>query len=197
MEKKKEDVMRAGKASHSWFVRGALHGTMFVVGLCLGGCLQPVPRVSVPGSDASPPTLVWETYNLQTKERREIAQDSQTLDVPSSEQVVVTLAVDDPQSGVKEVSLGGEAQYACELDGKVEKKTVKLEPQDTMRLPDHENKVPIKASLSYTVELGKMGCKEAERFAGGKLTLVGKGHNFLNGAATKILHFDLKKQPSP
>jgi hypothetical protein len=42
-----------------------------------------------------------------------------------------------------------------------------------------------------------MGCKEAERFAGGKLSLVGKGHNFVDGTGTKSLHFDLKKQASP
>jgi len=117
--------------------------------------------------------------------------------VPSNEQVIVTIAVEDPQSGVKDVSLSGESQYACELDDHTEKKAVKLEQQDTTRIPDHENKVPVSASLSYTVEFGKMGCKEAERFAGGKLTLIGKGHNFLNGAATKKLHFDLKKQTSP
>jgi hypothetical protein len=42
-----------------------------------------------------------------------------------------------------------------------------------------------------------MGCKEAERFAGGKVFIVGKGHNFLNDVETKSLHFDLKKQASP
>jgi hypothetical protein len=189
--------MRDAQALYSLLVRRTVQGAMFVLGLSLVGCLKPVPMVSIPSSDASPPTLVWETYSLQTKERRDIAQDGQTLDVQASEQVVVTIAVDDPQSGVKDVSLGGEAQYACELGGKADKKAIKLEQQDTTRIPDHENKVPIKAALSYTVEFGKMGCKEAERFAGGKLTLVGKGHNFLNGAATKKLHFDLKKQTSP
>jgi hypothetical protein len=189
--------MKDGQALHSLLARRGLQGIMLALSLALGGCPQPVPRVPIPGSDASPPTLVWATYNPQTKERREIAQDGQTLDVQASEQVIVTLAVDDPQSGVKDVSLAGEAQYACELGGQVEKKAVKLEQQNTARIPDHENKVPVSASLSYTVEFGKMGCKEAERFAGGKLSLVGKGHNFLNGAGTKSLHFDLKKQASP
>ncbi len=182
------------QVSHSMLMRRGFQGTILALGLALAGCPQPVPRVPIPGSDASPPTLVWQTYNLQTKERREIGQDGQTLDVPSNEQVVVTIAVEDLQSGVKNVSLGGEAQYACELGGKIEKKSVQLEPQDTARISDHENKVPVRASLSYTVEFGKAGCKEAERFAGGKLSLVGKGHNFLNGAGTKQLHFDLKKQ---
>lgn len=189
--------MRDGQAVHSLFGRRALQGAMFVLGLSLVGCLKPVPKVPIPGSDATPPTLVWEVYNLQTKERREIAQDGQTLDVPSNEQVIVTIAVEDLQSGVKDVSLGGEGQYACELGGQTDKKAVKLEQQNTTRIPDHENKVPVSASLSYTVEFGKMGCKEAERFAGGKLSLVGKGHNFLNGTGTKSLHFDLKKQTSP
>jgi hypothetical protein len=183
-----------GHALHSLFGRRALQGAMFVLGVSLVGCLKPLPKVPIPGSDATPPTLVWEIYNLQTKERREIAQDGQTLDVPSNEQVIVTIAVEDLQSGVKDVSLDGEGQYACELGGQTEKKAVKLEQQNTTRIPDHENKVPVSASLSYTVEFGKMGCKEAERFAGGKLSLVGKGHNFVNGAGTKQLHFDLKKQ---
>jgi len=193
----KQGGMRDGHAREFLFGRCGLHGAIFVLGLSLVGCLKQVPTVPIPGADASPPTLVWETYNLQTKERREIAQDGQTLDVPSHEQVIVTIAVEDLQSGVKDLSLGGEGQYECELGGHDEKKAVKLEQQDTTRIPDHENKVPVSASLSYTVEFGKMGCKEAERFAGGSLTLVGKGHNFLNGAATKKLHFDLKKQTSP
>jgi hypothetical protein len=103
-----------------------------------------------------------------------VAQDGQTLAVQSSEQVVVTLVVEDFHSGAKDVSLGGEADCACEPGGQVEKKAVKLEQQNTTRIPDHENKVPVRASLSYTVEFGKAGCKEAERFAGGKLSLVGK-----------------------
>src|SRR5215475_4553962 len=135
--------MRDGHALHSLLVRRTVQGALFVLGLSLLGCLKPVPMVAIPGSDVSPPTLVWETYNVQTKERREIAQDSQTVDVPSNEQVIVTIAVDDPQSGVKEVSLGGEGQYACELGGQTDKKTVKLEQQNTTRIPDHENKVPV------------------------------------------------------
>ncbi len=77
--------MRDGQARDSLFGRCALHGAILVLGLPLVGCLKSVPTVPIPGSDASPPTLVWETYNLQTKERREIAQDGQSLDVPSNE----------------------------------------------------------------------------------------------------------------
>jgi len=189
--------MRERQALHFFFARRTLQGAMLVLGLSLVGCLKPVPKVPIPSSDASSPTLVWEIYNLQTKERREITQDGQTLEMPSHEQAIVTIAVEDLQSGVKDVSLEGEGHYACELGGQIDKKAVKLEQQNTARIPDHENKVPVSASLSYTVEFGKMGCKEAERFAGGKLSLVGKGHNFVNGAGTKSLHFDLKKQTSP
>ena len=119
--------MVCGQASDSVLVWRGLQGIMVALGVVLAGCLQPVPRVPIPSSDASPPTLVWETYNLQTKERREVAQDGQTVSVQSSVQVVVTLVAEDLQSGVKDVSLGGEAQYACELNGQVEKKAVKLE----------------------------------------------------------------------
>lgn len=189
--------MEDSQAVRSLVIRRTLQGVLLVLGLSLVGCLKQVPMVPIPSSDASPPTLVWEIYNLQTKERREIAQDGQTVAVESNEQVIVTIAVEDLQSGVKDVSLGGEGQYTCELGGQIEKKPVKLEQQNTARIPDHENKVPVSASLSYTVEFGKMGCKEAERFAGGKLSLVGKGHNFVNGAGTKSLHFDLKKQAAP
>ena len=96
-----------GHPLHSLLGRRALQEAMFVLGVSLVGCPKPLPKVPIPGSDATPPTLVWEIYNLQTKERREIAQDGQTLDVPSNEQVIVTIAVEDLQSGVKDVSLGG------------------------------------------------------------------------------------------
>lgn len=56
--------------------------------------------------------------------------------------------------------------------------------------------MPVRASLVYAVEFGKMGCKEKWVFGGGKLSLVGKAHNFVGGAEMKTLHFNLKKQPS-
>jgi hypothetical protein len=158
--------------------------------------MKPVPRVAIPASDASPPTLTWQTYNQQMKTRGEIAQDGQTLEVQPGEQYVVTLAVEDLESGVKNVTLGGEGYYVCELGGKSDKKTVQLEPQQTSPLPDHENKAPISAALTYAVDFSKSGCKEAETFAGGKLSLVGKGQNFANGTGTKKLSIDLKRHPA-
>lgn len=183
--------------SHSPLVRLGLHGSLFALGLSLAGCPQPVPRVAIPGSDASPPTMAWQTYNMQTKETREIGKDSQSLDVSPSEQYVVTLAVEDLNSGVKDVTLNGSGQYTCAQGGQVEDMTLQLEPQEIKPTPDHENKVPIRASLVYVVEFGKSGCKENWTFGGGKLSLVGKGHNFVGGAATRTLHFNLKRQLSP
>ena len=58
---------------------------------------------------------------------------------------------------------------------------------------DQENKVPVSASLVYSVEFGKMGCKENWTFGGGKLSLVGKAHNFVGGAEMRTLHVNLKK----
>jgi hypothetical protein len=169
-------------------------GAVLLLALTVAGCLKPVPRVVIPASDPSPPVLTWETYNQQTRERGEVKQDGQTLEVKAGEHYVLTLAVEDLESGVKNVTLGGEGEYTCELGGKSEKKTVQLEPQQTSPLPDHENKVPVRAGLTYAVDFAKSGCKEAETFAGGKLSLVGKGQNFSNGTAAKKLHVDLKKQ---
>src|SRR4051812_42358811 len=93
-----------------------------VVGLCLAGCVKPVPRVAVPASDATPPTMVWETYNMQTKMRSEIAKDGETLAVPAGDQVVLTLAAEDLDSGVTSATLGGDVRYSCTKDGQVETK---------------------------------------------------------------------------
>jgi len=68
-----------------------------------------------------------------------------------------------------------------------------LETQETKPTPDQEHKVPITASLVYAVEFGKMGCKEHWIFGGGKLSLVGKTHNFVGGAEMRTLHVNLKK----
>ena len=170
-----------------------IQGVVLLLGLVVTGCMKPVPRVVIPASDSSPPMLTWETYNQQTRERGEIKQDRQTLVVKAGEQYVLTLAVEDLESGVKNVTLTGEGEYACELGGKSEKKSVQLEPQQTSSLPDHENKVPVRAGLTYSVDFAKSGCKEAETFAGGKLSLAAKGQNFANGTAAKTLHVDLKK----
>ena len=123
-------------------------------------------------------------------------KDGQSLDVPSNEQYLVTLAVEDLDSGVKDVTLSGDVQYTCEQGGQVEEKKFSLEKQEAKPTPDQENKVPIKASLVYVVEFGKRGCKENWMFGGGKLSLVGKAHNFVGGAEMKTLNLNLKKQPS-
>lgn len=165
-------------------------------GLCvsLAGCLQPVPRVTIPATDTSPPTVIWQLYNTQTKERREVVQDAQTVDVASTEQYVVTLAAEDLNSGVKELTLSGNVQYKCEQGSQTDAKKYDLDQQIQKATPDHENKVPIKASLVYVVELNKHGCKENWTFGGGTVALVGKGQNFVNGTQTRTLRLNLKRQ---
>jgi hypothetical protein len=161
--------------------------------LFVTGCPKPIPRVSVPALDATPPTMVWETYNMQTKARGEMAQDGQSLDVPSDQQSIITLAVEDLESGVKSVTLSGQIHYACAKDGHIENKQYALETQEAKPMVDQENKVPIRASLVYVVEFGKMGCKEFWTFGGGNLTLVGKAQNSLGGTNQRTLHVQVKK----
>ena len=182
------------KTCHSCPVRLGFPGFFVVLSLCLVGCPQPIPRVSIPGSDMSPPTMAWQTYNMQTKESREILKDGQALDVPSSDQYMVTLAVEDLNSGVKDITLSGNVHYTCEHGSQVEDKKFSLETQETKPAPDQENTVPVRASLVYVVEFGKMGCKENWTFGGGKLSLVGKAHNFVGGTEMRTLHVNLKKQ---
>jgi hypothetical protein len=117
--------------------------------------------------------------------------------VASTDQYVVTLAAQDLDSGVKDVSLTGHVQYTCEQGGQVEEKQYDLEPQAQKAIPDHENKVPVSASLVYSVDLNKHGCKEKQTFGGGTVSLVGKGQNFVNGTGMKTLRIHLQRQPSP
>lgn len=182
-----------GTVGHSHVMRLGFPACIVALGLSLIGCPQPVPRVAIPGSDASPPTMVWQTYNMLTKARGEIVKDGQSLDVPSGEQYVLTLVVEDLNSGVKDVTLNGNVQYTCEQGGQVENKKFLLETQEMKPIPDQENKVPVTASLVYPVEFGKMGCKEFWIFGGGKLTLTGKSHNFVGGAEMRTLYVNLKK----
>jgi len=186
--------MMNGEAYHSSLVRLGLSGCVVAFGLSLLGCPQPIPRVSIPSSDPSPPTMVWQTYNMSTKESGQIVKDGQSLDVPADEQYVVTLAVEDLNSGVRDVTLNGNVQYTCEQGSQAENKKLPLEPQETKPTPDQENKVPITASLVYAVEFGKMGCKENWTFGGGKLSLVGKAHNFVGGGEMRTLYVNLKRQ---
>jgi len=168
--------------------------TVSMLSLLFAGCIKPVPMVAIPGSDASPPTLAWQTYNVVTKERKDIVQDGQTIEVAASDQYVVTLMVEDQDSGVKDAVLTGHVQFKCELGEKVEEKKFDLEPQETKTTPNHENKVAVSAALTYVVEFNKRGCKELETFGGGTLSLTGKGHNSVNGGATKTLRMNLKRQ---
>lgn len=125
--------------------------------LLSAGCIKPVPMVAIPGSDASPPTLTWQTYNVVTKERKDIAQDGQTIEVAGSDQYVVTLMVEDPESGVKNASLTGHVQFKCELGGQVEEKKYDLEPQETKTTPNHENQVAVSSiDLCRRVQQARM-----------------------------------------
>ena len=168
--------------------------TVSLLSLVSAGCIKPVPMVAIPGSDASPPTLTWQTYNVVTKERKDIVQDGQTIEVAGNEQYVVTLMVEDQDSGVRDAALTGHVQYKCELAEKVEEKKFDLEPQETMTTPNHENKVAVSAALTYVVEFNKRGCKELETFGGGTLSLTGKGHNSVNGGGMKTLRMNMKRQ---
>lgn len=169
---------------------------MLLLGLSMASCVKQVPKVAIPRSDASPPKLVWEVYNLQTKERRQIQQDGRSVDIAPGDLYVVTLAVEDPESGVKEASLTGNADYKCEEGGKVEEKKYQLELQEQQASPDFENKVPVGASLTYSVDVSKHGCMERQRFGGGTMSFTGKGKNFLNSAGTKTLRINLQPHPA-
>ncbi|MGE5238213.1 MAG: hypothetical protein ACM3ON_05365 [Chloroflexota bacterium] len=169
---------------------------VLLAGLTLAGCVKPVPRVAIPEKDASPPKLIWEVYNMQTKETKRIEQDGQSFIVAPGDLYVVTLAVEDLESGVKEVSLTGNADYKCEQGGKVEEKKYPLEPQTQKASPGPENKAPVTASLTSSVDQSKHGCTEHQRFSGGTISLTGKGENFLNGAGTKTLRVNLQPRPS-
>jgi hypothetical protein len=163
--------------------------------LLSAGCVKPVPMVAIPGSDASPPVLAWQTYNVVTKERKDIVQDGQTVEVAGTDQYVVTLMVEDQDSGVKDAALTGHVQFKCELGTQVEEKKFDLEPQEIKTIPNHENKIAVSVALTYVVEFNKRGCKELETFGGGTLSLTGKGHNSVNGGGMKTLRMNLKRQP--
>jgi hypothetical protein len=185
------------KESFMKLVRVAIMPSVLVVSmlsLLSAGCVKPVPMVAIPGSDASPPTLAWQTYNVVTKERKDIVQDGQTVEVAGSDQYVVTLMVEDQDSGVKDASLTGHVQFKCELGEKVEEKKFDLEPQETKTTPNHENQVAASAALTYVVEFNKRGCKELETFGGGTLSLTGKGHNSVNSGEMKTLRMNMKRQ---
>ncbi|MGC4095593.1 MAG: hypothetical protein QM706_00605 [Nitrospira sp.] len=174
-------------------------GSISVLSGCLlvllsAGCVKPVPLVAIPGSDASPPTLAWQTYNVVTKERKDIVQDGQTVEVSGSDQYVVTFTVEDQESGVKDAALTGHVHYKCELGGQVtDDKKFDLEPQETKTIPNHENQVAVSAALTYVVEFNRRACKELETFGGGTLSLTGKGHNSLNSGGMKTLRMNLKR----
>jgi hypothetical protein len=174
-------------------LRATLYLSFALMMLLVTGCSEPVPRVPVPLSDASPPKMLWEAYNMQTKARAEIAKDGQSLDVPSDQPYRIALAVEDFESGVKSVTLGGEVQYGCVKDGEVDNKHYGLQTQKTKPEPDQHNTVPVRASLVYVVQFGKMGCQESWTFGGGNLTLVGKVQNSAGGIDQRTLHVQLKK----
>ena len=111
--------------------------------------------------------MAWQTYNIQTKESGSIVKDSQSIDVPSSDQYVLPLLVEDPNSGVKDVALTGNVQYVCEQGGQVENKKFPLETQETKPTSDQESKVPITASLAKPWNSARWDVKKTGSLAEG------------------------------
>lgn len=183
----------SGNAGPSRLLRAGFPGMLVLACMSLIGCPKPIPRVAIPSADSSPPTMIWETYNMQSRERGEIVKDGQSIEVSSSDPYVITLAVEDLNSGVKDVTLTGNVQYRCEQGSQVEDKKFQLETQETKSIPDQETKVPVRASLVYAVEFARSGCKEKWLFGGGKLSLTGKAHNFVGGVEARTLYVNLKK----
>jgi len=118
--------------------------------------------------------MAWQTYNMLTKERGEIMKDGQSIDVPSGEQYVVTLAVEDLNSGVKDVTLSGNVQYACEQGGQVENKKFPLETQETKPTLDQENKGPSEPHLSMPWNSARWDARKTGRLVEGNCLWWGR-----------------------
>jgi hypothetical protein len=154
-------------------------------------------KVKLPGSDSTPPALVWNVYNFGTGVQAD-HPGSPTLNAKWGESYRVTLKAVDPQ-GVKQIQLNpslgsGEMAWMCVDppggENLAQSKTATLGPMTQNLSPDSNGYVLTNIFLVMNVDL-TLTCQPEWIFVSGTAKLTGRASNYFGGTTTEVITFNV------
>ena len=168
---------------------------LVLVSFCLTivGCSN--LKVKQPTSDSTPPSLVWNVFNHETR-RQTAYPGSPTINTKNGESYRIILKANDPE-GVKSIQInpslgGGEKWWKC-IDppggeNLAQNKTATLGPMTQNLSPDQDGMVL--TSIFLISELNfTMYCQSGWNFVSGGAKLTGRASNYFGGVTTEVIKF--------
>lgn len=163
--------------------------------LCLlaAGCAN--LKVKKPASDSTPPSLVWNVFNHETRAQAD-HPGSPTLNVKRGQAHRIILKAQDPQ-GVSSIQInptlgGGELWWQCADppggENLAQNKTATLGPSTQNLSPDSEGNVLTSIFLIQELSL-TMECQPGWSYVSGGGKLTGRASNYFGGVTTEVITF--------
>lgn len=166
-------------------------GRALLAVLCLGGCTG--LRVPKPDSDSTPPSLVWNVFNHDTREQAD-HPGSPTLHVKRGHSFRIVLKAKDPQ-GISAIRINptvgsGRMEWKCTGSGSIAQiQTVTLAPMTQNLSPNSDGTVLTAIFLIYEMDLALPCNPGFITYDSGSAELTGQAANYFNGVTTEKLTF--------
>lgn len=157
--------------------------------LCLtfAGCAD--LKVQKPTKDSTPPALVWNVFNHESREQKEYVDSFLKLTVKRGQHYRIILKAKDPE-GVKSIQIGPEKSWTCgPADENIATQgTPDFSPLKDDLEPDSDGKVLTSTFLIYELNF-TMECLEQGKFTGGNARLTGLASNYFDATTKKVIVF--------
>lgn len=151
--------------------------------------------IKLPTFDNTPPTLLWNVYNKDTKEGKDYL-GSPTIKVASGDKYRITLKAIDADGGVKSITSGdGWVNWTCKSPGPENAESQASETWDeTIQnfTPDGNGMVLTSFVIMRDVDF-TLSCQDSWSFNEGGGQLKGQATNYYGGVANELIMFQVSK----
>lgn len=156
-------------------------------------------KVKQPASDSTPPSLVWNVFNHDTREQAD-HPGSPAIQVQRGGSYRIILKANDPQ-GVQSIQMnpvlgGGELWWQCVTppggENLAQNKTATLGPLTQNLSPDGNGMVLTSIFLIQEMSFA-MECQPGWNFASGGGKLTGRSSNYFGGITTEVISFSVSR----
>ncbi|HEX2190533.1 MAG TPA: hypothetical protein VHG51_16615 [Longimicrobiaceae bacterium] len=144
-----------------------------------------------PVSDATPPSLVWNVFNHETRDQAD-HPGSPTIQVKRGHGHRIVLKAHDP-GGLSSIQLNpglgsGELWWQCKSSNLAQNKTATLAPATQNLSPSSDGTVLTSIFLIQELSFA-MECQPGWSFASGGGKLTGRASNYYGGVTTEVITF--------
>jgi hypothetical protein len=166
-----------------------------IVSLCFAGCAD--LKVKKPASDSTPPALVWNVYNHDTRAKAD-HPGSPTLNAKRGEHYRIILKAND-SGGVKSIQINpaigsGEMSWTCKAppggENVAQSKTATLKGLKQNLAPDSNGDVLTSIFLIFELDFS-MDCQAGWNFSAGHAQLTGRASNYFGGTTNEVIKFNI------